>query len=216
MERAKNSSYSKIYIMTNTEEIDANIIEKFAKIMPKDRKEKYYKIKEKNKKTNYVLAYIILWFALEKNNISTTAPRFKYEKNFKPSLIDNNKVFFNISHTKSAVVCAISSNPIGVDIEKKRNISIKLAKKICTKKEYLMFSKAKDKNYTFFFIWTRKESFCKKNGNSIFTNFNKINSFSLKNTLTFTFENFIISCHLKTPSLSLKNISFENLIRYLK
>ena len=130
-------------------------------------------------------------------------------------LISEDKVFFNISHTRSAVVCAISSSPIGVDIEKNRNISINLAKKICTKKEYYIFSKAKNKKHMFFFIWTRKESFCKKNGSSIFTNFNKINSFSLKNTKTFCFEDFTISCCFTGSEPYLKNISSKEILKTL-
>ncbi len=73
--------------------------------------------------------------------------RLVIEKNSfgKPYLKDYPSIHYNISHTKGAIVCAIASNPIGIDIEKKKNCNMKIAKRFFTKDEhnYILNNKTK-------------------------------------------------------------------------
>ena len=81
--------------------------------------------------------------------------------------------YFNISHSGDFVVCAVSENEIGIDIEKIRPIDLKIAKKICTETElkYLFngipnendFNLATDDELLsrFFKLWTKKEAILK-------------------------------------------------------
>ena len=84
--------------------------------------------------------------------------------------------YFNISHSSDFVVCAVSENEIGIDIEKIRPIDLKIAKKICTETElkYLFngipnendFNLATDDELLsrFFKLWTAKEAYGKCKG----------------------------------------------------
>ena len=35
----------------------------------------------------------------------------------KPSIVGHPNIFFNLSHCKEAVICAVSDQPVGVDVE---------------------------------------------------------------------------------------------------
>ncbi len=88
-------------------------------------------------------------------------------------------VEFNISHSGDYVVCAVSSKPIGIDIEKIRPINLAVAKKVCSEKELLYIFSHKpcdtDFLYTedeevltrFFELWTKKEAYAKCSGKGL-------------------------------------------------
>lgn len=97
--------------------------------------------------------------------------------------IQNPSVHFNISHSGDMVVCAIDHMPIGIDVEKIRQIDLSVAKRICTEREqeYLnnckSYERFKDDIYKCFFeIWTLKEAYFKCNGTGI-TEFKKVDVF---------------------------------------
>ena len=75
---------------------------------------------------------------------------------------------FNISHSGDMVACALSDMPIGVDIEKMREIDDKLIEFVCTddEKKYV-FENDETKQKRFFEIWTAKEAFFKCDGSGI-------------------------------------------------
>ncbi len=88
----------------------------------------------------------------------------------KPYLL-NSKLNFNISHSDSFLVCVISRQNIGVDIEKKRIINNveSIANRFFLKDEYNAIKKcsANSKIDLFFKFWTLKESFAKMLGTGI-------------------------------------------------
>lgn len=69
--------------------------------------------------------------------------------------------YFNISHSGDFVVCAVSENEIGIDIEKIRPIDLKIAKRVFSEDEttYILSSKTPKEN--FFELWTKKEAILK-------------------------------------------------------
>ena len=78
-----------------------------------------------------------------------------YNENGKPYLKDNS-IYFNISHSGDYVVCAISKNIIGVDIQKNKKVS----------KSKLVFTdeELENNNIDLIKIWTKKESIIKALG----------------------------------------------------
>lgn len=50
-------------------------------------------------------------------DVDTTAIRFQYSANGKPTLVDHQHLHFNISHSSSAVAVAVGYQPVGVDVE---------------------------------------------------------------------------------------------------
>ena len=122
-----------------------------------------------------------------------------YSKNFKPKLLFCN-LHFSISHTTNLVACAISNSAVGLDVEKKREFSLNLAKRIFNEKELINFLNNKNRYNYFFEVWTKKESFCKKNDLNFFANLSILNSSNFKYTKTFSMKNYMLSCSFKKNS----------------
>ena len=216
----KNKTY--IYILENFNIIKACQLNRLAVKMPAKRIAKFKQLIKLEDKFNCVISYFLLWYILENKFKLNGSPTLSYKKNKKPFLSQTKTLCFNISHTKNAIACGISKHNIGVDIEPIRNIDIKTIKKTCTDSEFLKYSKyAANKAKLFFKIWTRKESFCKKNGISIFSNFNKIDAFSIPNTYSFNYKNFIVSasssCHTQVKIRKIySHLFFKFLSKFLQ
>ncbi|MBQ6947622.1 MAG: 4'-phosphopantetheinyl transferase superfamily protein [Clostridia bacterium] len=86
-------------------------------------------------------------------------------KPFAPDL----PLHFSISHSGPWVVCAVSSNPVGVDIEILRPIDPKIAHRICHPED-LPFLEGKTEAEVirkFFLLWTAKEARGKRDGTGL-------------------------------------------------
>jgi len=92
---------------------------------------------------------------------------FTYEKNGKPVLINNENIHFNVSHTGDLGILAVSTQPVGVDMEQYSGRPYAgIAKQLFSEQEQntlkMMHQAAQA---TFFFrIWAQKEAFIKANG----------------------------------------------------
>ncbi|MGX5439993.1 4'-phosphopantetheinyl transferase family protein [Bacillus thuringiensis] len=88
----------------------------------------------------------------------------------KPYLKGYPKYYFNISHSGDFVVCAIDNNPVGIDIEKIKQIEYEeIAKGFFCDSEYA-YIKQGDFNHQlrkFYEVWTLKESFIKCCGSGL-------------------------------------------------
>ena len=92
---------------------------------------------------------------------------FKTLENGKP-YAENLSIHFNISHSGDMVICAVSDEPVGVDIEKIREIDLKVAHRVFNDKECDYVFKDKEKaRARFFEIWTRHEAYAKLSGDGI-------------------------------------------------
>ena len=76
-------------------------------------------------------------------------------------------VHFNVSHSAGIVVCAVSDNEIGIDIEKIKPINPEAAKKFACPDELEYISSHKN---GFFEIWTLKEAYFKCIGSGLGSN----------------------------------------------
>ncbi len=92
---------------------------------------------------------------------------FTTEHNKKPRLADRDDIRFNISHSGTKVMCAVSDHDIGCDVEKISDIDMEIAKRFFFAEEYTALKSCADKterNDLFFRYWTLKESFMKVTG----------------------------------------------------
>lgn len=90
-------------------------------------------------------------------------------------VLPGNEAFVSISHCDDRVVCAVSSAPVGIDIEKIRPVRDGMAQRVCTEEE---LSYAGQDMTRFFEIWTAKEAYFKMKGTGI-TNFQAVNTLVL-------------------------------------
>ena len=184
-----------LYIFTDFKNLKLQDLKFYVSFMPPERIEKFNRLQMPQDKLNCVVAYFLLYFALKKCCLpEIKLPiSFSYEKNQKPRIKCFPNLHFNFSHTHGAVVCALSDNEIGVDIEKTRPINLKISSRICTKSEQKLFENSCNKEKMLLKIWTKKESYAKMMGSGVFGNFLKIDTLSLRRISCFEHDGFIIS-----------------------
>lgn len=76
---------------------------------------------------------------------------------------------FSLAHADGLGVAALSSSPVGIDIEwtdQKRNISA-ISKRLFTLSEQEQMELAEDRELAFFSVWTKKEAFAKLTGKGL-------------------------------------------------
>lgn len=92
----------------------------------------------------------------------------------KPYLVNSN-FHFNISHSGNWVVCCVSKQQIGIDIEKVTNFNWKnISSRFFSESENKYITNSSNPIHSFFRFWTMKESFIKYHGISLDSNIKKI------------------------------------------
>jgi 4'-phosphopantetheinyl transferase len=104
-----------------------------------------------------------------------------YTDKGKPHLKHHPGIHFNISHSGQWVVSAISSQPVGIDVEVIRPYKLKIAQRFFSKEEYLdLMEKDENERVGYFFeLWTLKESYLKALGKGLTM---ALNSFTVSKT----------------------------------
>lgn len=101
------------------------------------------------------------------------------------------QLYVSIAHSGHKIACAVSENPVGIDIERLRPVGKKLCDHVCLPEEkaFVLGGSPEQENYTdeevlrrFFQVWTAKEAQFKKLGTGI-TNFKSFNILTLPRQL---------------------------------
>lgn len=94
-------------------------------------------------------------------------------------------LYVSLSHCENMVACAVSEEPVGIDIERIRPVKAGLCRRVCTPEELAYLQADPDQLNEdpaalgrFFEIWTGKEAYFKKCGTGI-TNLRAVNVLSL-------------------------------------
>lgn len=104
----------------------------------------------------------------EKFNIKLSKDIIKYNEYNKPYL-ENENIYFNISHSKDLIAIVISDKECGIDIEYidyEKDLS-KIIKKVLSKKERFIYKFKINKHKYFYKLWTIKEAYYKALGTGI-------------------------------------------------
>lgn len=143
---------------------------------------------------------LIRTIASKKLNQNSRLINFKTGINGKPFIENQADFHFNLSHSGDWVVCAVSLRPVGIDVEKIKDIDFAIADRFFTGEEAEdLFSKEGDeeKKEYFFNLWTLKESYIKADGRGLSL---PLDSFSFKienNRVFFTTQNELKDCFFK-------------------
>ena len=128
----------------------------------------------------------------EELNIDPKSIRFRTTKAGKP-YAENLNIEFSISHSGNIAVCAISDKPVGIDIERIKEASINVAKRLYTPDEQkYVFEKWDLSKQRFYEVWTRKEAYVKKIGRGI-THFPQFCTMHDKSIVTHIRDRYIVS-----------------------
>lgn len=132
------------------------------KKLPVELHERALRYKFEQDAYNFVVGKLLLKEGLEKLDVRSQLADIVYQENDKPLL---DEIYFNISHSKNLVLCALSKDGIlGVDIEQKREVNLDHFKPWFTKNEWHDILGTENKHNRLLWYWTRKESIIKALG----------------------------------------------------
>lgn len=87
----------------------------------------------------------------------------------KPYITNTADSFFNISHSGDSIICGLSNEPVGVDVEKIGKAPLEVAEHCFSmdEKRALREKKGKEADKYFYALWTLKEAYLKRNGTGL-------------------------------------------------
>lgn len=111
----------------------------------------------------------------------------KYGEYGKPYLASCD-LFFNLSHCRDMVVCAVFDREVGIDIQK-IDYRKRVINRVCTRAEVASIKTPED----FTRMWVLKESFAKCDGTGLSYGLKNINTESLKDYEVFKIGDFLVA-----------------------
>ncbi len=150
-----------------SEEIWGFDLEAALKEISEQRREQALKFRHELGQRLCVLAYQLLKQGLREEYGFTENPIFEYNEHGKPAIVGHPEIFFNLSHCKEAVVCVISDQPIGVDVESIREYKENLVRYTMNDEEISLITAAENPAVAFIRLWTMKEATMKLIGTGI-------------------------------------------------
>ena len=156
-----------VMITLVAEDIWAFDLEAALKEISEQRREQALKFRYELGQRLCVLAYLLLKKGLRETYGITDNPIFEYNEHGKPSIVGHPEIYFNLSHCKEAVVCVISDQPIGVDVESIREYKESLVRYTMNDEEIHEIESSENPAAAFIRLWTMKEATTKLIGTGI-------------------------------------------------
>lgn len=175
---------------------DQEAFKKLYDILPNWRREKVDRSKREEAKKLSLCAGYLFVYALEKEGRQNLLDKVVLAKHNKPVFIEDGIIasdancesddikplYFNISHSGTRAMCAISNVNIGCDIQVLRNAKISVANRFFAKQEQdYIFEGDSDDEQTkrFIRIWAMKEAYTKMIGDGIASELNEFSVLSM-------------------------------------
>jgi 4'-phosphopantetheinyl transferase len=155
-----------IYLRDDIQDFD---FEASLPLLSDQRREQALKFRHEQGRKTCAMAYLMLCEGLQQEYGITEKPLFTYSEHGKPYLDGYPDIHFNLSHCREAVVCAISSRPVGIDVESIREYKDSLARYTMNEGEMDTITHAVNPALAFTRLWTMKEALLKLNGTGIVT-----------------------------------------------
>lgn len=131
------------------------------------RREQALKFKHELGQRTCVAAYLLLCEGLQKEYGIIEKPVFEYGEHGKPSLVGYPHIHFNLSHCREAVICILSDQPVGIDIESIHTFKQPLVDYTMNEDEAHQIEQAVRPELEFIKLWTQKEAVLKLTGEGI-------------------------------------------------
>jgi 4'-phosphopantetheinyl transferase len=139
-------------------------------LLSEQRREQALNFKHELGRKTCAMAYLLLCEGLQKEYGLTEKPVFTYGEHGKPSIVGHPDIHFNLSHCREGVICAISEQPVGVDIESIREFHDSLVHYTMNEAEQRQIENAPNAAEAFIRFWTMKEAALKLAGTGISNN----------------------------------------------
>lgn len=127
---------------------------------------KFHQVSDQKKRFlgYWLLKQLLIDNDLNENHLSQISlGKFK-----KPFFANDSNLHFNLSYSGELSVCALSNNPIGIDIEK-INVGINLEnyQSVFTSEVWSKITSSQNPTLSFYHYWTKMEAVIKADGNGI-------------------------------------------------
>ena len=136
-------------------------------LLSAQRREQALKFKHELGRKQCALAYLLLCKGLRQEYGITERPVFEYSEHGKPQIVGHPDIHFNISHCREAVLCVVSDQPVGCDIESIREYKESLARYTMNDTELEKILHSPHPEQAFIRLWTMKEALLKLTGEGI-------------------------------------------------
>ena len=143
---------------------DKNLIERLSNRISPERLKKANSFKSEKDRLLSFGGGILIDYALEQFGVED---REIYSDGHGKLKLKNGGAEFNMSHSKNAVAVIVSNSVVGIDIEKEREVNLKVANRYFCKNEIDYINNSPDKDKAFLRLWVRKESLLKALGTGI-------------------------------------------------
>lgn len=153
-----------IYIDTQLQQIDVTALED--KLSPQ-RLDLMRRFRGLLSQQQCAAAYLLLCEGLRKEYGLEEMPVFEYGEHGKPSIVGHPEIHFNLSHCRKGVICAISDQPVGVDIEEIGRYKDSLVNYTMNEDEAKSINTSSRPDIAFVSLWTMKEAYLKLIGTGI-------------------------------------------------
>ncbi len=159
-----------IYAIKIHKKIDQGTFDSLMSLVSIEKRDRIMRFKLFNDAHRCLLGDLLARYTIcNKLNIKNDQLEFGCNKYGKPILLKPEGLHFNISHSGDWVVCAVDTQPIGIDIEVIKPIDFNIAERFFTENEYsdLMNQNENDRLKYFYRLWTLKESYIKAAGKGL-------------------------------------------------
>ncbi len=143
-----------------------DLFNQFRGVISEEREKKLDKFHFEADRLRSLYAEILLRYGLQKEGMRSEDIQFVHNEYGKPGLKDRKDLYFNLSHSGDWVICAISSKPVGADVEQVKNREMDIAERFFSSYEYKELMKCPKEAQAEYFckLWTLKESYVKALG----------------------------------------------------
>ena len=155
---------TRLYIASSDPLTDSARFDRLAGTIPEARREKLAAFRHEGARHLSLAASLLLVRALQDESLH--ADKIALSEYGKPYLPQLPGFHFSLSHSGNMALCAVSSDPVGCDIELPRGFDPNLARRFFhpAEQEWLFSRPEAEQSSAFFRLWTCKESFLKALG----------------------------------------------------
>ena len=154
--------------------------EKFMALLPKlteRRQEKVRAYAHRNDALRSMAAELLLFHALTESGVEHSGVHICETEDGKPYLEGVQDFHFNLSHSGNLALCAVSSLPVGCDVQEITDVKLELARRFALEEyEIITAHTGNEARDLLFRFWTAKESYIKAVGTGFKT---PLNAFSV-------------------------------------
>ena len=113
-----------------------------------------------------LLAHALLQYAIKRETgLCPKAEDWGQTDKGKPFLTPWPQIKTSLSHSGALAVCAVADVPVGVDVQREKQISPALIERVCTPEEkQWLYAQNEKRDALFAQLWARKESYVKAQG----------------------------------------------------